>query len=121
MPTRLRSQGRIAVMSRPSNRMRPLLGGNTPPIRLNSVLLPAPFGPRMPRISPASTVRLRPSITRRPPNDRDRAAMISIVGGSVTLNSNHRFGNALQRHVRHLGVLDDNQFQRPFSALTPLS
>src|ERR1700722_17112337 len=108
-------------MSRPSSRMRPLVGGNTPPIRLNNVLLPAPFGPRMPRISPASTVRSRPSMTRRPPNARDRAAMVSIAGGSVTLTSSHRLGRALQWDVRHLAVFDDHQFQRPLPALTPLS
>src|ERR1700688_4772482 len=121
MPIRLRSHGFIAVMSRPSSRMRPPLGGNTPPIRLNSVLLPAPFGPRIPRISPASTERSRPSMTRRPPNARDNDDRVSMVGGSVAVTSSHGFSRALKRDVRDLAIIDDYQFQRPLLALAPLS
>ena len=36
----------------PSNRMRPPLGRSTPEIMLNSVVLPAPFGPITLQISP---------------------------------------------------------------------
>ena len=39
------------VMSSPLNRMRPLVGRSTPVRQLKKVLLPAPFGPMMARIS----------------------------------------------------------------------
>src|ERR1700736_1713741 len=39
-------------MSSPWNRMRPTVGRSTPVRQLKNVLLPAPFGPMMARISP---------------------------------------------------------------------
>ena len=36
----------------PSNTISPELAGNTPVIKLNSVVLPAPFGPMTPNTSP---------------------------------------------------------------------
>ena len=40
------------VMSSPLNTMRPAVGRSTPVRQLKNVLLPAPFGPMMARISP---------------------------------------------------------------------
>jgi hypothetical protein len=40
------------VISLPLNRIRPLVGRRTPVRQLKNVLLPAPFGPMMARISP---------------------------------------------------------------------
>ena len=51
-PRRTRSCIGTPVMSAPSKRTRPAVGGSVPVIRLNSVVLPAPFGPIRPRISP---------------------------------------------------------------------
>jgi hypothetical protein len=42
-------------MSCPNSSTRPELGGKSPQIRLNSVVLPAPFGPSTARRSPAAT------------------------------------------------------------------
>src|SRR3954447_7392012 len=42
------------VMSTPLNRTRPLVGGCSPLMTLNSVVLPAPFGPMRPVIEPGS-------------------------------------------------------------------
>ena len=39
------------VMSSPLKKMRPEVGGSTPVRQLKNVLLPAPFGPMMARIS----------------------------------------------------------------------
>ena len=58
MPSRERACGGIAVMSAPSNSMRPLLGATSPVIRLNKVVLPAPLGPITASASPPSTARL---------------------------------------------------------------
>ena len=58
MPSRERACGGIAVMSEPSNTMRPVVGATSPVIRLNSVVLPAPLGPITASASPPSTARL---------------------------------------------------------------
>ena len=44
---RARLRAGSAVTSCPKSSTRPLLGGNSPEIRLNSVVLPAPLGPRI--------------------------------------------------------------------------
>ena len=48
-----------AVMSRPSRRIVPASGARPPAIRLNSVVLPAPFGPMMPSASPGRNAKDR--------------------------------------------------------------
>ena len=53
----MRSGGR-PVMSSPLNRMRPEVGRSTPVRQLKKVLLPAPFGPMMARISPRWIVEI---------------------------------------------------------------
>ena len=50
--------GGSPVTSTPSIRRRPPDGAVCPPMRLNSVVLPAPFGPMMARRSPEATLRL---------------------------------------------------------------
>ena len=44
---------------------------STPFSTLNSVVLPAPFGPMMPRISPSPTEKLTSLTARKPPKERD--------------------------------------------------
>ena len=46
------------VMSRPNSATEPRSGASSPVMRLNNVVLPAPFGPMMRRRSPGSTLRL---------------------------------------------------------------
>src|ERR1700675_3297699 len=60
-------------MSRPFRRISPASGASPPAIRLNSVVLPAPFGPMMPSASPGATDRsissaamTDPKLLRRP-------------------------------------------------------
>ena len=55
------------MRSRSSNRMVPESGVSVPASMLNRVLLPAPLGPMMQRISPGSRVRLTPSTAVMPP------------------------------------------------------
>src|SRR5690349_19410576 len=105
-------------MSRPPRRIVPAVGGNTPAIRLNSVLLPAPFGPMMPSTSPGRTASERSSITRSLPKLRlspatSNSTWLAAVG--------HRFGMATERDFGHAGVVHDHQFQRPFRPLAPLA
>jgi hypothetical protein len=53
--------GRQPVMSRPAKRTLPPSGGTTPEMQLNSVVLPAPFGPISPVMRRASTARRTPA------------------------------------------------------------
>ena len=51
----------------PSKTISPELTGNTPVIKLNSVVLPAPFGPITPNTSPCLTPKDTPVRAATPP------------------------------------------------------
>src|SRR5947209_963460 len=55
-------------MSRPSNRIDPAVGPKVPAIRLKVVVLPEPFGPISPRISPGCTANDTSLTAVKPPN-----------------------------------------------------
>src|SRR6185312_8268243 len=61
--------GGTPVMSRLSSSTRPALGGKCPVMRLNSVDLPAPFGPMTAAICPSATARLTSATARKPAKD----------------------------------------------------
>ena len=69
-PRRMRSCGGSWVMSSPKNWTRPAVGGKSPVMALNKVVLPAPLAPRIARRSPAGTAKLMSSIARKAPNCR---------------------------------------------------
>ena len=62
------SWGGHPAISIPSRRTLPASGRIRPVIRLNSVVLPDPFGPMMLTSSPAWTVRLMSAAADSPPN-----------------------------------------------------
>src|SRR5215470_11855647 len=68
-------------MSCPNSTIEPLSGCSSPVIRLNSVVLPAPFGPMINRRSPGAIDRLTSAVTRSPPNDLHNALTPSAVMG----------------------------------------
>src|SRR3954447_23172859 len=70
--------GAMPVMSRPSSVTRPVSGCRCPVIRLNSVDLPAPFGPITAAICPVSTLRLTSLTARKPAKDFDSPTISSI-------------------------------------------
>ena len=72
MPRWLRLRLGMRVMSRPNSATEPLSGASSPVMRLNRVVLPAPFGPMISRRSPGATLRLTLVVTRKPPNDLHR-------------------------------------------------
>ena len=69
-PFLMRSCGGSSVMSSPKNSIRPEVGGKSPVMALNSVVLPAPLEPRMAYFSPAATLSETSSTARRAPNWR---------------------------------------------------
>ena len=64
----IRCGGRPSIRA-PSNRMAPASGRCRPLIRLNTVVLPAPFGPISAVMLPCATANEQPSTARMPPND----------------------------------------------------
>ena len=56
----------------PASWAEPASADSTPFSTLNSVVLPAPFGPMMPRISPSAIEKLTSLTAFRPPKARDR-------------------------------------------------
>src|ERR1035437_4720213 len=67
MPSRACASGVALVTSWPLNRMVPAVGCRSPARQLKNVLLPAPFGPIRPTMSPSVTLRSAPSTARKPP------------------------------------------------------
>ena len=63
MPRWHRAWADSLVMSAPARTMVPLSDRRSPAIRLSSVVLPAPFGPTMPRASPSATSNVKCSTT----------------------------------------------------------
>ena len=72
-PTPMRQTSKVFLPSIgcASSRAEPSSASSTPFSTLNSVVLPAPFGPMMPRISPSATEKLTSLTARSPPKARD--------------------------------------------------
>src|SRR5260221_6224650 len=82
----------------------------SPLIRLNSVVLPAPFGPRMPSVSPSATDSVMLSVTLRAPKllltfSRARIAAIVIL-------CRRHFGSGLPLPSRDRGTLEAQRVGR---------
>ncbi len=70
-------------MREPRNSTSPRVIGSTPVTRLNVVLLPAPFGPISPMISPALTVKSMSLTATSPPNSLRIARTSRITSPGV--------------------------------------
>src|SRR5271165_4299262 len=69
MPASTQATGPRPLMRAPSSLISPRSGVTWPAIELNSEVLPAPFGPIRPRISPCCTSKLISTFAATPPND----------------------------------------------------
>src|SRR4051812_41468458 len=79
MPSCERLKAERRVMSWPSNTICPELGGSNPLIRLNRVVLPAPFGPIMLLNSPWRTASETLLTATLPPKARDRSTVSKML------------------------------------------
>src|SRR5437667_9045695 len=86
-------------MSRPSASSCPEVGGVTPEIALNKVVLPAPFGPMMPTSSPAAKLASTASTAVSPPKRTLSARASSSGSAKVPLP---RAAKSAPRIARHL-------------------
>src|SRR5436853_5499324 len=94
------------LMSAPRNSIVPALGGTSPEMTLNSVVLPAPFGPRTARLSPCATSRSTSRTAWRPPNRRPiprKRRIGSACSGSAACVTR------LPDHLWVLGLADPRQ------------
>src|SRR4029077_1317231 len=97
------------VIARPSNRTSPAPGERSPEMRPNRLVLPAPFGPTIPTMSPCPTVSDRSSAMTTRPNrfvtcsSSSRLVIRSLVG-------REQVGGDLR--VRQQRVVDDLHLQR---------
>src|SRR5436853_504092 len=80
MPRWARRRLGTRVMSWSNSRIVPLSGASSPVMRLNKVVLPAPFGPMINRRSPGSTAKPTSAVTRRPPQDFGRGLQRGHLG-----------------------------------------
>src|ERR1700712_3490921 len=85
------------VMSAPSKKIFPVVGGIAPVMALNSVVLPAPLGPRTARRSPALSVIHTLSTARKAPNFTQTLVRLKI--GSATFAGLMQ-GEKAVRHAR---------------------
>src|SRR5579859_6484983 len=105
MPLRAITCGGRPNIDLPSNSIAPWSGLMKPVARLNSVVLPAPFGPISAVIDPRSTSKVAPSTALRPPKLLTRSRTAKI--GSAT--EHHLLAlteNALGSQNHH-----ENQYQ----------
>src|SRR5690554_3742901 len=89
MPRRARAWGAMPVTSSPKRKTRPPEGLMKPVTTLKVVVLPAPFGPTRPRISPSLTPKLRSETAAKPPKWRVRPSTRST---SLLIAQRSHFG-----------------------------
>src|SRR5260370_26337152 len=83
MPIRQIAGGGRPVMSRSPKKIRPRVGCTWPVMRLNSVDLPAPFGPMTQAVRPRSTDRLTSRTATKPANDLLTASTRSSMASTA--------------------------------------
>src|SRR3954452_17057230 len=101
MPARVRRNGGSRVMSAPSSSTRPDVGRSRPDTRLNSVVLPAPFGPITASSSPSRTSSPTSATIVAPPMTSPRS-LVARIGIALTRVSSVPL--ALHRRERRGGL-----------------
>src|SRR4051812_24767528 len=83
----IRARASALPTGSPKIATEPALGATRPTTHRISVVLPAPFGPRRPRISPSATSSETPARATRSPNDftRDSTRSGSVMGRRIDL------------------------------------
>src|SRR4051812_9648622 len=113
MPMRATLYDGVPATSRPSSCQVPSSGLSKPVRRLNSVVLPAPFGPISAVIAPRCTSMWSTSTATRPPNVRFTPSTTRIGSGLATPGSGatpsvHEVVRASEVTDRHLSPVADD-------------
>src|SRR6185437_2503647 len=106
MPERAMSSERIPRIERPPISTSPALGVTAPMIAINVELLPAPFGPTSPTISPRPTSSDTSRTAATPPSRTSRPETAS-AGEASDIRLLHRHPAAAQVGAHHVDVLAD--------------
>src|SRR5271155_4656315 len=117
-PSRHRAAASSLVTVRPAKRTSPAPGARSPEMRPNRLVLPAPFGPTIPTVSPGPTASDRSSAMTTRPN---RFVTCSSSSSGLVISSRvsrKQIGSDLR--VRLQGVVDDLHLQRVLGPLLPL-
>src|SRR5256884_6038348 len=118
MPSRHRAAASSLVTGRPPKEIAPAPGDRSPEMRPNRLVLPAPFGPTIPTVSPDPTVNERSSAMTTRPNlfvtwsSSSRELVIRFLV--------RRFEGSCGRHVRHQRIVHDLHRVTPLGAGLPL-
>src|SRR5450830_628455 len=118
-PRRARWYMGVAMISRPSKRMAPLLGRTRPEMALNKVVLPAPLAPTRPITSWLPTFKVTRSTAVKPPKRTETLSSSSMYflllftleqlaqqrQQAVRAEHDHRY----QQHPQHQLVASGNQ------------
>src|SRR5262252_5534068 len=118
MPSLHRAAESSLVIARSPNEITPASGGRSPEMRPNRLVLPAPFGPTIPTVSPAPTLsEICSAMTTRPNrfvtlSSWSSELVIRSLVGRLQVAGDLRL--RLQRVVDHLGL------ERVLGALLPL-
>src|ERR1700719_326487 len=118
MPSLHRAAASSLVTGRPAKETLPAPGDRSPEMRPNRLVLPAPFGPTIPTVSPASTASDRSSAMTTRPNRF--VTWSSSSSGSLirSLVSRLQVGGDLRMRLQR--VVDDLHLQRVLGPLLPL-
>src|SRR5580700_9210661 len=118
MPSLHRAAASSLVTGRPAKEICPEPGDRSPEMRPNRLVLPAPFGPTIPTVSPGPTSNERSSAMTTRPNRfvtpsswSSGFAIRSGVGG---------FEGRSGRHLWHQRIVDDLHGPAPLGARLPL-
>src|SRR6185437_11912817 len=108
MPRRQRAAESSRVTFLPAKLTWPAPGDRSPEMRPNRLVLPAPFGPTIPTVSPAPTLSERSSAMTTRPNrfvtwsSARSGLVIGSLVGRIEISGDLRLGQ--QRVVDHLGL-----------------
>src|SRR5580692_2204265 len=118
MPSLHRAAEFSLVTVRPAKEISPASGDRSPEMRPNRLVLPAPFGPTIPTVSPAPMLRESFSAMTTRPNRF--VTWSSSSSGLVIRSGVGRLQVAGGRHLRQQRVVDDLHLQRVLGSLLPL-
>src|SRR6201986_2976420 len=118
MPSRQRAAVSSLFTARPPNEMVPPSGARSPEMRPNRLVLPAPFGPTIPTVSPAPTLNERSSAMTTRPNRLVTWSSWSRAVAIWLLVRRQQVAGELG--LRLQGVVHDLGLQRVLGALLPL-
>src|ERR1700722_13347931 len=127
-PSRHRAAASSPVTVRPPKRISPPPGARSPEMRPNRLVLPAPFGPTIPTVSPAPTANDSSSAMTTAPNrfvTWSSSSSGRVIGFLVLLGCRKGLLEGRQQiagdlGLRQEGVVDDDRVELVLGALLPL-